>query len=93
MESQRPSLERPTQWPDGRPLGGLNGYPPEWFEWAREQEVKFVALQMLLAPDAIRASVFEQWSKKFTHVTHEKVNAVWDEVANRAKSASGASRD
>lgn len=76
-------MECPAQWPDGRKLGGLNGYSPEWFEWAREQEVKFVALQMLLAPDAIRASVFEQWSKKFTHVTHEKVNAVWDEVASR----------
>ena len=85
-------MDRPTQWPDGRPLGGLNGYPPEWFEWAREQEVKFVALQMLLAPEPNRNAVFEQWKQKFTHVTREKVNAVWDEVASRKTALSGESR-
>lgn len=76
-------MECPKQWPDGRKLGGLNGYSPEWFEWAKEQEVKFVALQMLLAPAENRSAVFEQWKQKFTHVTREKVSAVWDEVANR----------
>jgi hypothetical protein len=82
-------MQRPTQWPDGRKLGGLNGYPPEYFEWARECQVKFVALQMLLAPVESRSAVFEQWKQKFAHVTREKVSAVWDEVANRKTALNG----
>lgn len=78
-------LERPTQWPDGRKLGGENGYPPEWHEWARQCEVKFIARQMLKVPSEQRRSVHAQWEKKFPHATQEAVKAVWDEVVREKR--------
>jgi hypothetical protein len=73
-------IERPTTWPDGRPLGGENGYPPEWHEWARECEVKYVAKQMLRVPQASRKATHAQWEKKFPHATPQRIKSVWDEV-------------
>jgi len=73
-------LERPTQWPDGRQLGGTNGYPPEWHEWARECEVKYIARQMLKVPSEKRIAVHAQWEKKFPHATTQRLKSVWDEV-------------
>lgn len=78
-------MKRPTAWPDGRPLGGLNGYPPEWHEWARYCEVRFVALQMLAAPKERRHAVHQQWQKKFPHVTQDAVKAIWDQVVNEKR--------
>lgn len=78
-------LERPTQWPDGRKLGGENGYPPEWHEWSRHCEVKYVARQMLEAPSANRKAVHEKWQKKFPHATQDAVKAVWDEVVQEKR--------
>jgi len=73
-------IERPTAWPDGRPLGGLNGYPPEWHEWARQCEVMFIARQMLRAPQAQRKAVHTQWVKRFPHATPQRIKDVWNEV-------------
>ncbi|MEG3078500.1 hypothetical protein R3F64_01350 [Halomonas sp. 5021] len=73
-------VERPTAWPDGRPLGGTNGYPPEWHEWAAECQVKYVARQMLAARKENRRGIHEQWLKVFPHATQDAVKAVWDEV-------------
>lgn len=73
-------IERPTQWPDGRPLGGTNGYPTEWHEWARQCEVMFIARQMLAAPQAQRKAVHAQWVKKFPHATPQRIKDVWNEV-------------
>ena len=73
-------MKCPKSWPDGRKLGGENGYSPEWHEWARECEVKFVARQMLAVPKEQRKTVFNQWMKVFTHITQEKVKSVWDQV-------------
>lgn len=73
-------IERPTTWPDGRPLGGENGYPPKWHEWARECEVKYVAKQMLRVPQASRKATHAQWEKKFPHATPQRLKSVWDEV-------------
>ncbi|ASK18873.1 hypothetical protein CEK60_05965 [Halomonas sp. N3-2A] len=73
-------IERPTQWPDGRPLGGVNGYPAEWHEWARECEVKFIARQMLAVPSEQRRAVHAQWEKKFPHATPQRIKDVWNEV-------------
>lgn len=78
-------VERPTQWPDGRKLGGENGYPPEWHAWARQCEVKFIARQMLAVPSEKRRAVHAQWEKKFPHATQEAVKAVWDEVVNEKR--------
>ena len=73
-------IERPTQWPDGRQLGGTNGYPPEWHEWARQCEVMFIARQMLRAPQAQRKAVHTQWVKRFPHATPQRIKDVWNEV-------------
>ncbi len=78
-------IERPTQWPDGRPLGGENGYPPEWHAWARQCEVKFVIREILKAPKASRKAVHSQWLSKFPHATREAMKDVWDEVVNEKR--------
>ncbi|MDQ7731603.1 hypothetical protein QT231_02765 [Halomonas sp. SpR1] len=78
-------MKCPTSWPDGSKLGGENGYSPEWHEWARECEVKFVARQMLAVPKEQRKAVFDQWAKVFTHITQEKVKSVWDQVVDEIK--------
>ena len=73
-------IKRPTQWPDGRKLGGENGYPPEWHEWARQCEVRFIAKQMLAVPSEQRRAVHAQWFKKFPHATPQRIKDVWNEV-------------
>lgn len=73
-------IDRPTAWPDGRKLGGENGYPPEWHEWAQECQVKFIARQMLKVPQAQRKAVHAQWVKKFPHATPQRIKDVWNEV-------------
>jgi len=73
-------IERPMQWPDGRKLGGENGYPPEWHEWARECELKFVLREMLSVPKENRKAVHDKWLKKFPHATTQRLKSVWDEV-------------
>lgn len=73
-------IERPTAWPDGRPLGGVNGYSPEWYAWAEEQEIKFVAREMLRAPQANRRAIHASWEKVFPHATPQRIKDVWDEV-------------
>ena len=78
-------IERPTQWPDGRPLGGTNGYPPEWHDWARQCEVKHIARQMLNVPQAQRKAVHEQWEKKFPHATPQRIKDVWNEVVEEER--------
>lgn len=78
-------MDRPTAWPDGRPLGGENGYPPKWYEWAEEQEVKFVAREMLRAPQANRRAIHASWLKSFPHATPERIKDVWDEVVEEIK--------
>jgi hypothetical protein len=78
-------IERPTQWPDGRALGGENGYPPEWHEWARECEVKYVARQMLRVKQEQRRNVHAQWARVFPHATPQRVKSVWDEVVDEEK--------
>lgn len=78
-------IERPTQWPDGRTLGGENGYPPEWHEWASECQVKYVARQMLRVPQEQRRNVHAQWEKVFPHATQQRVKGVWDEVVSEIK--------
>ena len=78
-------MKCPKSWPDGRKLGGENGYSPEWHEWARECEVKFVVRQMLAVPKEQRKAVFDQWAKVFTHITQEKVKSVWDQVVDERK--------
>lgn len=77
--------ERPAAWPDGRPLGGENGYPPEWHAWAAECQVKYVARQMLAVRKESRRSVHEQWLKVFPHATQDAVKAVWDEVVQEKR--------
>lgn len=65
-------MKCPTSWPDGRKLGGENGYSPEWHEWARECEVKFVVRQMLAVPKEQRKAVFDQWGKSvYAHHSRE----------------------
>jgi len=78
-------IERPTAWPDGRPLGGTNGYPTEWHEWARQCEVRFIARQMLKAPQAQRKAVHERWVKKFPHATPQRIKDVWNEVVEEER--------
>lgn len=78
-------IERPTAWPDGRKLGGENGYPPEWHEWAQECQVKYIARQMLKVPQGARKSVHEQWAKKFPHATPQRVKDVWNEVVEEER--------
>lgn len=78
-------IERPTAWPDGRKLGGVNGYPPEWHEWARECEVRYVAKQMLAVPSAQRKAVYDRWLKVFPHATPQRIKAVWDQVVDELK--------
>ena len=73
-------IERPAQWPDGRPLGGENGYSPEWYRWAAECEVKYVAKQMLAARSESRRAVHAQWVEKFPHATPQRIKDVWNEV-------------
>lgn len=73
-------IERPTQWPDGRKLGGENGYPPEWYAWAQEREAMFVARQMLAVPGDQRRAVHQKWLKHFPHATEERIKALWDEA-------------
>lgn len=73
-------MDRPTTWPDGRKLGGENGYSDEWHAWARECEVKYIARQMLAAPKTQRRAVHEQWIKKFPHATPQRIKDVWNEV-------------
>lgn len=69
-------IDRPTAWPDGRPFGGVNGYPAEWHEWARECEVMFIARQMLAVPSEQRRAVHAQWEKKFPHATPQRIKDV-----------------
>lgn len=78
-------MQRPTAWPDGRKLGGENGYPPEWYEWAKECETKFVAKQMLRVKQEQRRNVHAQWVKTFPHATPQRVKDVWDEVVSDIK--------
>ena len=78
-------IERPTQWPDGRKLGGENGYSPEWHEWARECEVKYIARQMLNVPQAQRKAVHAQWVKKFPHATPQRIKDVWEQVVEEER--------
>jgi predicted nucleotidyltransferase component of viral defense system len=78
-------IERPTAWPDGQKLGGVNGYPPQWHQWARECEVKYVARQMLSAKKENRRAVHAQWVEKIPHATPERVREVWDEVAEEMR--------
>ncbi|MBZ5486927.1 hypothetical protein HW452_05245 [Halomonas aquamarina] len=78
-------IERPTAWPDGRPLGGLNGYPPEWHAWAEECQIKYVARQMLAAPKEQRKAVHERWIQIFPHATPERIKAVWDQVVSEKR--------
>lgn len=78
-------MKCPTAWPDGRPLGGLNGYPPEWHKWSRECEVRYVARQMLEAPSAARKAVHEKWLKKFPHATPDAIRACWDDVVREKR--------
>lgn len=73
-------IERPTAWPDGSPLGGTNGYPPEWHEWARECEVRYIARQMLKVPQAQRKAEYERWFKRFPHATPQRIKDVWEQV-------------
>lgn len=80
-------IERPTAWPDGRPLGGENGYSPEWYEWARECEVKFVIREMLKVPKASRKSEHAKWLNKFPHATRDAMKDVWDEVVAEKSAA------
>lgn len=78
-------IERPTAWPDGRKLGGTNGYPPEWHQWARQCETRYVVKQMLAAHKESRHAVYTQWAQVFPHVTHEKVREAWDQVAKERR--------
>lgn len=80
-------MKRPTAWPDGRKLGGENGYPPEWHEWASECQVKYVARQMLEAPSAARKAVHEKWLKKFPHATPQRIKDVWEQVVEEERAA------
>lgn len=83
-------MDRPTTWPDGRKLGGENGYSPEWHQWAEECQVKYVARQMLKVPQERRRNVHAQWARVFPHATPEAVKAVWDEVvAERMRNKQG----
>ncbi len=85
-------IERPTEWPDGRPLGGENGYPPEWHEWARECEVKYIARQMLKVPQAQRRAVHAQWAKKFPHATPQRIKDVWEQVVGEKRATRQATK-
>ncbi|MGP8289004.1 hypothetical protein ACT3OH_01895 [Vreelandella zhanjiangensis] len=78
-------IERPTAWPDGRKLGGENGYSPEWYRWAAECEVKYVAKQMLAARSENRRAVHAQWVEKFPHATPERIREVWDQVVEEKR--------
>lgn len=83
-------IERPTAWPDGRKLGGENGYSPEWHEWAKECELKFVLREMLNVPKASRKAVHDQWLQKFPHATTQRLKSFWDEVvAERMRNKQG----
>lgn len=73
-------MDRPTAWPDGRKLGGVNGYPPEWHQWAEECELKFVLREMLSVPKESRKAVHDKWLKKFPHATTQRLKIVWNEV-------------
>ena len=65
--------EPPRSWPDGRPVGGENGYPPEYAEWTLFCQALMVARLMLEVPRGQRESVFKQWEGRVPGVTRERV--------------------
>ncbi|GAB2799001.1 hypothetical protein GCM10027040_27500 [Halomonas shantousis] len=70
----------PRTWPDGRPVGGVNGYPPEWAEWTLYCQAKMVARQTLEAGQGNREAVFQRWEGKLPGVTRERVRDAMREL-------------
>ncbi|MHB0775411.1 hypothetical protein [Halomonas sp. WWR20] len=68
-------------WPDGRPVGGCNGYPPEFAEWTLYCQAKMVAKEMLAAGQGSREAVFQHWEGKLPRVTRERVREALQELS------------
>jgi hypothetical protein len=71
----------PRTWPDGRPVGGVNGYPSEWAEYTLYCQAKMVASEMLKAERGSREAVFAQWEGRLPGVTRERVREALQELS------------
>lgn len=63
----------PRTWPDGRPVGGENGYPQACADWTLFCQAKMVARLMMEMPKGQRESVFKQWEGRLPGVTRDNV--------------------
>lgn len=72
-------MEPPSRyWPDGRPVGGENGYPPEYREWTVECQCRHVARLASQARTAgARGAILREWQQKLPGVTRERVAEIW----------------
>ncbi|WP_043530450.1 hypothetical protein [Litchfieldella xinjiangensis] len=77
--------EPPRTWPDGRPVGGTNGYPPEYAEWLLYCQALHVAKQMLKAGKGQREGIFKQWEGQWPGVTRERVREAMAELSTKPK--------
>lgn len=70
-------------WPDGRPVGGVNGYPAEYREWQLECQALMVVREMRQYDNKPqRQQVFERWAH-LPGVTRDRVQRIWKEGSDR----------
>ena len=79
-------MQRPSRtWPDGRPVGGENGYPPEYADFTAHCLARHVARQMLpLRTKPERQAVF----KRYAHlpgITRTSVWEAWKELVDESR--------
>lgn len=74
-------MQRPARtWPDGRPVGGENGYPPEFQAFTERCLARFVARRLMpLRSKAERQAEFQRWAH-LPGVTRDSVWAAWKEL-------------
>lgn len=61
-------------WPDGRPVGGRNGYPDEYQAWNLECQARYVAKRMKgLARQRERQVELDHWKDKMPGLDEARV--------------------
>lgn len=71
-------MQAPSRtWPDGRPVGGVNGYPKEYEAWNLECQARHVAKRMAAIDSPTeRREELEFWQGKMPGLSADRVKEI-----------------
>lgn len=78
-------MQRPSRtWPDGRPVGGENGYPEAFRVFTERCLARYVARRLMpLRTKADRQAEFKRWAH-LPGVTRDSVWTAWQELMDES---------